>query len=1197
MSKLKKCLSYLLVISLLVSGISVSASGDEYLAFDEDFSAYDSTNSVSSVSKFDTLGEGAQIGASGDGKWVNSTVNNGTTFFPYISDDFSSSTSYTSSNKLSFLSGTQNTITQSDTHKWVTSDVHFGKDPANSKVWIDSKKLCLYAGNASQAAVALMDIGDKKINDITKVSFDVINPDTQRQAAHVYLLVDSTQKKSYSFSMGTDGYWEDYNKRTTRVYTPYVRKWTDFTYDGSTVSDAYTYSGPSFTADNSTAPTLSTGTKIQWSWNSNQGTKVITTICGPWDNGSNYFGYQYSKAHWDVEFNKSTGVISWTVTVTSSDGNKVKTWSDSIVDSELSTRMEECKYPVALAVQTHNMTFSNVNVHMSVEGEDSPNSIDGVSFIDTENDKIGVGGSEESFAHVNYETASSLAVGSIKKIKFTTEREDKFIGASLLKNEAEDCYYVLGQRDNTAFSPFAQNDKNSYAPVILKVKNGEKSIIAADLSSRGWSASNKKIDWEIDIIKDEIIYKATGDNLVVWEGKFIDEDLFGENCKYLISATGLAKEKVGGYLKGISFKSGEYFSGGMGEPKNAFYADLAEGKTPDENNVITLDNFKDYAVRKVIAFDFADMEIQLSEDNISYDTITLDENGEWVNTQNEKAYRYVKLPFEPIDSVLVFADESTGTFDIEKKKTRYFYPVIDGEIPVFTLTEANFVVEDTRIATVDKYGNVEGILDGETILKVEKKDGSFMKINIRVVSALTKALESGDAAVMAAYVKTQDDIIKELNNYIKAKNENGIKIFMTSKIKEIDAISEDEILKIDDTALQGLAKRLATYPGNFEFSELDDIYDFEDAVIREIRTGLLNNISDKDDFEEILNTNSDVLDIDVENKYYKGKKSEILKEFLDREFENYNKLVSEFKEKYVMINYKDSTSPSFIATLIDDCIDEIGYNEDYYDEIEDKTLLAKTLISQKSSVDSIEDLKDKIDTYTPSYNNTAQSSGSSSKGSSGGGGFSIKTPQVTVPLVDSTNTAVEKVKIFDDVETTFWAYEPIRYLVAKNIVSGYGDDTFKPNNAVTRAEFLKMVLEALTIETEIDAESLVSFEDVSDSEWYHKYVISAAQKGIVLGSGNVFMPNDFISREQMAVIVMKAVAYKGKSIVRDVEVKRFNDEENISDWALSYVLKLQAAGIVSGSDGNYYPENNASRAESAQIIYKTLSCFEEVAAE
>ena len=145
--------------------------------------------------------------------------------------------------------------------------------------------------------------------------------------------------------------------------------------------------------------------------------------------------------------------------------------------------------------------------------------------------------------------------------------------------------------------------------------------------------------------------------------------------------------------------------------------------------------------------------------------------------------------------------------------------------------------------------------------------------------------------------------------------------------------------------------------------------------------------------------------------------------------------------------------------------------------------------------------------------------------------------------------------------SSYWAYDAINSLSDQGIVSGYPDGTFKPDAAVTRAEFATMLVNALGLNT---AGATGQFTDVTADAWYYGSVNAAVYAGLVSGTGDhLFAPNAPITREQMAVMVAMALGTKAPA-VDGTELNAFSDRSAVSSWAVTGMEEAVKAGIVSG---------------------------------
>lgn len=162
-----------------------------------------------------------------------------------------------------------------------------------------------------------------------------------------------------------------------------------------------------------------------------------------------------------------------------------------------------------------------------------------------------------------------------------------------------------------------------------------------------------------------------------------------------------------------------------------------------------------------------------------------------------------------------------------------------------------------------------------------------------------------------------------------------------------------------------------------------------------------------------------------------------------------------------------------------------------------------------------------------------------------------------------------------------WAQGPINQLVGLKAVSGYPDNTFRPENTVTRAEFAAMLMKAFNFAPKA---SVVVFMDTY-RHWAKDAISNATAYGIVSGYDQVtFGPQDPVTREQMAVMIVKACKLEGS-----YQGKTFPDQGSISAWAQDAVAAVTQKNIMGGyPNGSFQPQGRATRAEAATIISKAL---------
>lgn len=188
---------------------------------------------------------------------------------------------------------------------------------------------------------------------------------------------------------------------------------------------------------------------------------------------------------------------------------------------------------------------------------------------------------------------------------------------------------------------------------------------------------------------------------------------------------------------------------------------------------------------------------------------------------------------------------------------------------------------------------------------------------------------------------------------------------------------------------------------------------------------------------------------------------------------------------------------------------------------------------------------------------------------------------------NSIYSVVTSSKSFDDIKG-HWAKSDIELLASKMVVSGATDTSFAPDHNITRAEFAALLVRSLALTSNAEA---ASFNDVHATDWFAGSIGAAVKAKLVSGyEDGSFKPNAPITREQMAVMVAKALSAAGKKVESQAELlNKFNDNLKISDWAMSSVSQSVKAGIISGmTDTTFVPSANASRAQAVVMLKRLL---------
>ena len=138
---------------------------------------------------------------------------------------------------------------------------------------------------------------------------------------------------------------------------------------------------------------------------------------------------------------------------------------------------------------------------------------------------------------------------------------------------------------------------------------------------------------------------------------------------------------------------------------------------------------------------------------------------------------------------------------------------------------------------------------------------------------------------------------------------------------------------------------------------------------------------------------------------------------------------------------------------------------------------------------------------------------------------------------------------FSDVSDSAWYATAVNTLVELDVLSGYEDGTFRPNNAVTRAEFVTAVCKCFDLTDGADS----GFSDVSG--WASGYINAAVERGWIVGMGDgTFQPNANLTRAQVTPILNKALERTGSGFAADAVTPEFVDVPS-SHWAYEHIAE------------------------------------------
>jgi len=175
--------------------------------------------------------------------------------------------------------------------------------------------------------------------------------------------------------------------------------------------------------------------------------------------------------------------------------------------------------------------------------------------------------------------------------------------------------------------------------------------------------------------------------------------------------------------------------------------------------------------------------------------------------------------------------------------------------------------------------------------------------------------------------------------------------------------------------------------------------------------------------------------------------------------------------------------------------------------------------------------------------------------------------------------------IFSDVHSADWFYSDVQYVYAKGLMDGIGDGLFAPMQNTSRAMIVTILWR---MEGKPLTAGKISFTDVPYGQWYSDAIGWASAKGIVTGySEQSFGPNDTITREQMAAILYRFAGTKGYDTTERADLSKYADVYTVSGWAKEAIAWANAHALITGMPGDLLaPQGQADRCQTAAILHR-----------
>lgn len=172
---------------------------------------------------------------------------------------------------------------------------------------------------------------------------------------------------------------------------------------------------------------------------------------------------------------------------------------------------------------------------------------------------------------------------------------------------------------------------------------------------------------------------------------------------------------------------------------------------------------------------------------------------------------------------------------------------------------------------------------------------------------------------------------------------------------------------------------------------------------------------------------------------------------------------------------------------------------------------------------------------------------------------------------------------YSDVSPDDWFYEDVYRATEYELFEGVGGDKFKPDNTLTRAQFVTVL--ARISGAEVSGLTNTQFQDVAAGSWYEEYVAWGYNNGVINGvSSNEFAPTRAISRQDLCTMLLRFADAQNITLPQ-MNGTLFADDSDVGAWAREAVYRCAAAGLVNGVGKDMFkPTGSATRAQGAKIL-------------
>ena len=514
--------------------------------------------------------------------------------------------------------------------------------------------------------------------------------------------------------------------------------------------------------------------------------------------------------------------------------------------------------------------------------------------------------------------------------------------------------------------------------------------------------------------------------------------------------------------------------------------------------------------------------------------------------------------YRPIDAGIsiansgIISDAFKAEFDSQAQKLSVSGKTqssLDGEMIAVTVTDSEDVIDYTCITKTDTNGYFS---ISYTPVSESGRYTVFAKSMSEEFSEAVKLRLKDDIDGLLAIINgnNADDIAEALEEYkdmlaidLDLYNNSEDKSFICSELAKAEKYTTIEKL-VDDINVLALINEIKSSDGKITvFKNYESIVLSSDDSAYEIWNGLSDS------------SKASVLDKVIENKIYAPEK------FKENVYIEAILMMVSRTNKYIDVK-----------NAIEKHSELLGLDLEDYDKAKKPSSVAKGLCGKKWTLKSFTDKFDEL-VKAALKPDSKQPTGGGRGGSSSSMSGNIPMPQITPEPME----VPEKTE-FNDIESADWARDAIYSLCERKILNGYEDGSFRPNENIKREEFVTVIVRYLGLELS----SQCNFSDVSEDDWFSKYVAAAYANKIISGVSEAeFGTGRPITRQDAAVILNNI----GKLASTDSKID-FADADKIADYALEAIKVLSGKGVINGNpDGSFNPTGALTRAQAAKMIF------------